>query len=364
MNKKIVFYHLLNNYTGSPLILRNIIEIALQEGYEVDVYTSSGKGFLSDIDGVNYFNNFYRRSGYRSLTFFSFFFSQFFLILPLLFKYRKADTIFYVNTILPFVNILVGRLLGHRVITHVHEYEIQPKSLNNFLFGIVRKYSSDIVAVSEFLKSNPFLRNRDVEVIYNCVSSSFEEKAIVKMAPNLKFNLLMLASLRPYKGIMEFLELSKRLPDLSFTLVVSESEKEVKDFLTRNPIPKNFQLHAVQKDVHPFYQNADLILNLTKPRETIETFGMTVLEGMYYGLPAIVPPIGGITELVVHGKNGFQYSCENLNEIETTIQFLANNPREWQRINKNVLTFKEKFSRPVFKDQINILLNKQLNNFS
>jgi len=346
---KIVFFHLLNNYTGSPLVLKNILEVVLEEGYEVDIYSSSGKGFLSEIAGVNYFHNYYRRSRHRSLTFFTFFLSQFLLSLHILFKYRKSNALFYVNTVLPFGAILIGKILGIRVITHVHEYEVSPRALNNFLFTIVSRYSSEIVTVSEFLKGNPFFHKREVNVIYNCVSRSFEEKAVEKSQPNSQFNLLMLASLRPYKGIMEFLALSNMLPGYTFTLVVSENQSEVDAFTAKNSIPSNFRIHAVQMNVHPFYKNADLVLNLTRSKETVETFGMTILEGMYYGLPAIVPTIGGITELVEDGVNGFLINSCNLQKIKQTILHLANHPNEWKILHQNSLEKKEKFSRATFK---------------
>lgn len=328
------------------------MELAVKEGYNVDLYSNNGSGFLSDINGVSYFKNHYYRSNFRILTLISFFFSQLIILFPLYLRYRKIKPVFYVNTILPFGGILVGRFLGLKVVTHVHEFEIKPKRFNDFLFEIVSRYSSKIVVVSEFLKSNPYLQNSDVEVIYNCVSLSFSENARERTVPNKKLNVLMLASLRPYKGIYEFIKLSKNLPQVTFTLVVSDSQSEVDGFIKKNDIPINFQLVAVQKDVHPFYRNADLIVNLSRPEEWIETFGMTILEGMYYGLPAIVPTVGGITELVDHGVNGFQISCENLNDIENKIQLLANDPSEWQRLNKNVLIFKQRFSRVAFKDKM------------
>ena len=128
MPQKIVFFHLLNNFTGSPQIFSSVINTAKQDGFEVKLYTSNTEGFLSDLETET---NFYRRSEHRILTLFSFFFSQFLLSIKLLVKNKRADGIYYINTILPFGAILMGRLLGKRVITHVHEYEISPKLLSN-----------------------------------------------------------------------------------------------------------------------------------------------------------------------------------------------------------------------------------------
>ena len=221
MPQRIAFFHLLNNYTGSPQILSSVINTAQDNGDEVQLYTSSTEGFLS---GFKSNNNFYKRSEHRILTLFSFFISQFLLAIKLLFE-NKKDEIYYVNTILPFGAILIGRLLGKRVITHVHEYEISPKLLSNFLFWVVRKFSSEVIVVSKFLESNPNLEGANVTVIYNCVTCEFEKKSKGFIKTSQGFEVLMLASLRPYKGLSEFIELARRVPNGTFTLVLSDEKR-------------------------------------------------------------------------------------------------------------------------------------------
>ena len=54
MEKKIIFFHLLNNYSGSPNILSLVIKGLVEEGYKIELYTSKNEGFLSDIEGVTY----------------------------------------------------------------------------------------------------------------------------------------------------------------------------------------------------------------------------------------------------------------------------------------------------------------------
>lgn len=47
------------------------------------------------------------------------------------------------------------------------------------------------------------------------------------------------------------------------------------------------------------------MLNLSNPFLCVETFGMTILEAMAYGVPSIAPNIGGPIELIEDGYNGF-----------------------------------------------------------
>lgn len=358
MPKKIVFFHLLNNFTGSPLVLRNVIEIARDNGFEVELYTSNTEGFLTGISGITYHPNFYKRSEVRILTLFSFFLSQCLLSFLTLFNQRSSHSIFYVNTILPFGSIITGKILGRKVITHVHEYEISPKALSNFLFWVVRKFSSEVVLVSNFLKSNPKIQGTKSRVIYNCVTEDFERNVNRISDKKLGFKVLMLASLRPFKGIYEFIELAGKIPETQFVLVLSDESGEVAKFERENSIPENLKIFPVQKDVHFFYNSSSLVMNLAHKDKWVETFGLTVLEGMYYGLPAIVPTSGGITELVDTGINGFQIDYTRLDLIEGEIRKMMGNKNYWEKLSQEAFSKKEDFSRKAFKSQILQLLGK------
>lgn len=358
MQKKIVFFHLLNNFTGSPLILRNVIEIARDNGFEVELYTSDTEGFLTGISGITYHPNFYKRSEIRLLTLFSFFTSQFLLFFSTLFHQRNSHSIFYVNTILPFGSILIGKVLGKKVVSHIHEYEINPKALSNFLFWVVRKFSSEVVLVSNFLKSNPNIQGTKSRVIYNCVTEDFERNVKIISDEKSAFKVLMLASLRPYKGIYEFIKLAENLPEAQFELILSDEYGEVAIFENENSIPDNLKIFPVQKDVQSFYQSSSLLINLTQRDKVVESFGLTVLEGMYYGLPAIVPTAGGITELVDSGVNGFQIDYTRLDLIEEEIRKMMGNKNYWGKLSQEAIRKKEGFSRKAFKSQILQLLDK------
>src|SRR5690606_21533697 len=106
-------------------------------------------------------------------------------------------------------------------------------------------------------------------------------------------DILMVCSLRVYKGVDIFMELARNLPKHSFTLVVSAESNEIERYFKGRDLPGNLLILPTQKDLHQFYSKANLVLNLTIPDQCIETFGLTVLEAISYGIPAIVPPVGG-----------------------------------------------------------------------
>ena len=335
--------------------MANVLEVAIKNKIDYKLYTSNTEGFLSKFRSKS---NFYKRSEIRLLTLFSFFFSQFLLAIRIVLTNKKEEDTFYINTILPFGAILVGRLLNKRVITHVHETEITPRLLSRFLFWAVRNFSSKVVVVSKFLQNNPSLEGIETQVIYNCVTADFEALAIEKRDVGKVFNVLMLASLRPYKGINEFIQLADLNRKQSFTLILSDSKREVDDFFADRQLPNNLRVLPVQKEVSAFYKNASLIVNLAHPDKWVETFGMTVLEGMHYGLPAIVPTVGGITELVEEGVNGFQINYTDLKEISSKIELMDRDHSIWENLSRGALLRKTEFSRKTFERQILDLLER------
>lgn len=145
----------------------------------------------------------------------------------------------------------------------------------------------------------------------------------------------MICSLKEYKGVFEFVKLAGSLPDIKFELVVNATFEALSDFFKDTTIPKNLKIFPVQRNVHAFYSRAFMVLNLSHPDKWVETFGLTALEAMCYGVPVIVPPVGGIAELVQHGVNGFRIDVREFITIKSTIKRLWSSSDEYQRFSVN-----------------------------
>lgn len=348
---KIVAVHLLNDYSGSPKVLMQLTKGWVQRGFEVVLATCSNReGFLSDLKGVQYLNYWYKWKANPLLRLLNFMASQSILFFKLLRIIERKDTI-YVNTVLPFGAALAGKIRGCRVIYHIHETSMKPRILKAFLFGLMRWTASDVVYVSHYLQKQEPTKGKPTHVLYNALESNFLSIARkIKRTPRTPRNILMVCSLKGYKGVNEFIALAKLNAHLQFKLVVNASQSEANDFQNGITLTSNISISPTQINLHPFYQWADIILNLSKPDEWIETFGLTIIEGMAYGLPAIVPPIGGIVEIVKDGVNGFWADCrdmENLNKrlndlCSSTIYeaFSTNSFEMANRFQENVFHFK------------------------
>jgi L-malate glycosyltransferase len=314
---RIFAFHLLNDLSGSPKVLSQLLRGWVKDGYDVQLYTSlHQKGFLSDIEGVNYHNGWYRFKSNPFLRLIYFTLSQIVLFFNMMRQLKKTDLV-YVNTVLPFGAALLGKIKGCRVIYHIHESTVNPAVLKWFLFTVVKHTASDIINVSKYVQNSHGLVDIANHLVYNSIDKSFLEKVLPKVPAENPKNVLMVCSLKAYKGLFEFLNLAAENEEYFFCLVLNASQTEIDSFFKGYEIPKNLIIYHSQTNLHPFYQWADVVLNLSRMDGWVETFGLTIVEGMAYGLPAIVPPVGGILEVIEDGITGFAVDArdsQRLNE--------------------------------------------------
>lgn len=342
---RIVFIHLLNNYSGSPKVLSVLLrELAAKNEYRLKVLTSSGPGFLSDIAGVEYAGDGYRFFRNRILRLASWCWAQtrlFFTILGM----SGRNTLFYVNTIMPIGAVWACRITGKRMVYHVHENMRQSKPL----YGVCRRTyalcNRKTIFVSRYLE-NSAVNFRDSKVIYNSLDREFCEAATVcrhtgKMEAGR--TVLMVASLKRYKGVYEFAELAKRFADFPFVLVVSAEPHEVKRFTDEVRASENLTVYPLQTNLHPFYRQARVVMQLSHPEECVETFGLTILEAMTYGVPVIGPNAGGPAEIIRHGVDGFLVNPLDLDEVSRRLKVLLTDEARYEQFVRNAGTRASEF---------------------
>lgn len=318
----IVFVHLLNDSSGSPRVLKSVISSLQNTETKMLLYIGSdGSGVLSETE-IQVRKFWYRRSRIKLLTLFSYVISQ----LSLFFRLITAKDIdrralIYVNTMLPFGAALYGWLSGRKVIFHVHETSITPELFKRFLVGIVRLTSSLNIYVSDTHRTLLPMPGTPYRRIYNCIDSAILKVAeSTTYAPrrNGAFVVMLIASLRDYKGLPEYLELARSLemsPDIQFELLVNDEQLEVNRYFEGLSVPRNIFISSRVNDPTPFYKKASLLLNLSRVDMWVETFGLTILEAMAFGVPVIAPPVGGPVEIVRNGVEGYIVDSRNSDEL-------------------------------------------------
>ncbi|HRH50831.1 MAG TPA: glycosyltransferase [Panacibacter sp.] len=358
--QRIVAVHLLNDRSGSPLVFRQAL-ITLSKNNRVDLYTAtpSGDGFLSNIPGINQHNIFYKWHSNKFILLALFLFAQTYLFVKILFNISRKDTL-YINTLLPFGAALAAKLRGCKVVYHIHEVSVKPQGLKNFLTTVAEKTALEIIFVSNFVKEQFNFIKPVIKVVYNTLPENFieETKLVANNNKLWPFTVLMLCSLKKYKGIYEFVDLSKKLPHINFILVLNAAEKDMETFRQSVNAPANCFMFSAKSDTVPFYKLCHLVVNLSNPDEWIETFGMTVLEAMQCGRPVIVPPAGGVTELVHEGQDGFYVNSSNMEELSRKVELLASSPDMYKKMADTASKNAANFSPLRFNGSIDMIFQK------
>jgi len=364
MAKKIVCIHLFNNYSGSPKVLMQVMNILITRGYDVDLITNKSEGFLSGLEGINYHYVSYKWKKNELLTLIYFIIAQIQLFCKVIKWYRNIDSIFYINTITPFGAAIACKLCKKSIIYHVHEKYIKSNLLHKICEYVYDKSNCYSIFVSKYLQESYLDKLTKSSVIYNSLEQTYKD-VVAEFTKNRTIKpttILMVCSLRRFKGIYEFITLSAMLPKCKFELVVNATETEVEHFKNENPLSSNLYIFGSQSNLHPFYQRAKLLLNLSDPNLWIETFGLTILEAMAYGIPSIVPNVGGPIELVTNESNGYLIHPKELNDIKQKIESLMEDDNLYNCFSKNAILKSNDFDINKMTSQIiRIIENIQYN---
>lgn len=358
----IVFCHLLNDRSGSPAVLRSTLDaLDAREGGLLFV-GSQGRGVLDEA-GVPTRRYWYRRSRHRIVTLFTYVASQIAL-------YRAlsratdipSDAVVFVNTLLPIAAMLWGHRTQRRVVVHVHEVSITPGPLRRLLTRCAGRSADLLLYVSNDHRARLPIEGPPALIVPNPVGAALVARADghAPRQDRQQFQILMLASLRGYKGISEFMALAEQLQDrkdISFDLVLNAEADDVATFAKRHRNAANVTIHPRTDDPAKFYRSADLVLNLSRVDEWIETFGLTLVEAMTFGLPVIAPPVGGPVEIVTHGTDGYCIDSRDGAALHEAVLKLADDPKTYDAMARAARKRAQDFSFEAYAAALRAALN-------
>ena len=346
---KIVAFHIYNDYSGSPKVLSMVLRGLLSRGYNIDLLTSVKGGALDELEdykNIHIYRHYYKFGRNKIIQFCRYLYTQIYAFIFVFRYFSKKDIVLYLNTIMPIGAALAGKITRKRVIYHYHENAHVKGIFYKVLTFIMQKLADDVICVSEYQRS--FLkRKKNIYVIPNALPIDFENKCefVAKQSRDRK-TVLMLSSLKLYKGVIEFIRLSQLLPQYKFELVINDTNENIDKFIHENniEISENLKVWDRQTNVLPFYERSSLVVNMSNKKMFVETFGLTALEAMTAGIPVIVPTVGGIAEMVTDGYNGYKVDAEDLNNLKEKIQVILDNKKEYEKLRKNAMEFATKFS--------------------
>lgn len=251
---------------------------------------------------------------------------------------------------------LAGRLFRVPVLCHVrwipvdNTFEI---SIVKFILKLTKPY---VIAISKtVVEAYGLQNNNQMRIIYNGFiiprinQEKVRETIKVWQIPNDSQILLALGRLEEWKGqdyvIRAFHAYLKQTGKKNiFLFIVGDNlvvpENKYKEYL-----------HALTKELH-LSKRIIFTGHVLNPHDYIaasrlvfhssitpEPFGRVVVEAMMLGKPVIASNIGGPTEVITHGKNGYLCNFKNIESIVTSINHILSDDAHYNEVSKNALTY-------------------------
>ncbi len=153
--------------------------------------------------------------------------------------------------------------------------------------------------------------------------------------------------------------------DIAFDLVLNAEPSEFRTFCSRNAVAENVTVHPRTSDPTIYYACSDLVLNLSRVDQWIETFGLTLAEAMSFGIPVIAPSVGGPTELISHGVEGYCIDSRDGAALRDAVLALADDPENYAAKSRAALARARDFSFDAYvvalRDALDTLVQKDAN---
>ena len=261
-------------------------------------------------------------------------------ILFKLMQLRKRIDVVHVpytsNSPLAYPMLLAKKLFDIPYIITIHGggmYPWKPKTPHKLFF----QHADAIVAVSETIKEEYERRSgRKIEVIPSLIP--FRESKIPKNELRNKYGfsdndmiILSLGSIKRIKGsnilLDVFLKLGKEYIEKNNLKLLYVGDGPMKPLLERKVNESGFDEYVKffgntpYEKVPEMYKLADIYIIPS----LFESFGISVAEAMFNGLPIIGTNVYGVNNLINHEKNGLLFRKEDRDDLKGKIKELVEN---------------------------------------
>ena len=147
------------------------------------------------------------------------------------------------------------------------------------------------------------IKKEQLKLIYNSVKIRDSKKKIVR---NKSVRVMFLANLIPYKNHKLVIEACKSIKKLNFQIdIVGDGDKkyikELQNLILKYDMTEKFKFYGKCKSLNELLNKSDI--GILPSNE--EGFSNSILEYMAQKLPVIATDVGGNSEVIKHGYNGY-----------------------------------------------------------
>lgn len=200
-----------------------------------------------------------------------------------------------------------------------------------------------------------------IKTVYNFINPQSFHPGLRRARPESLSNRLVIihasnlrAVKRPVDVIEIFANVYKKLGDQVELQIVGEGplQDEMVSRAEQLGIEESVHFLGVRSDVGELIASADVLLLPSQQ----ESFGLVALEAMACGVPVVASRVGGLPEVIDHGRSGFLFEAGNTIEAGEQVLEILENKELAKSLSKEGLNDAiEKFSMTKIVDQYEAL---------
>jgi glycosyltransferase involved in cell wall biosynthesis len=253
-------------------------------------------------------------------------------------RFRRCELV-YINTSVIADHILAARLFPDRAVLHVHE--IPQGATRRVLRAMVRWSGAEVIFNSRATEAAFALpAGTRAHVIYNGIAGP-EQPEPVSYDGARRLRLLMLGRISRIKGQEVLLDALALLPAetrarIELRIVGSAFEDPAREAALRARAAEACALDGAGSplvsvapftaDTAPLYRWADIVI---VPSRLPESLGRVAIEAMSYGRPVLASDIGGLAEVVEHGRTGWLVAPDRAGALAARLAEIVAAPSAW-----------------------------------
>lgn len=235
------------------------------------------------------------------------------------------------------------------------------KPFEDLIDRMVEKYSKNIVSVSNNCLNSlnlrkGFIGSKKLLYIQNGIQDPSKESLNQPFLNTNNPYCLMLATYEPRKGhtflLNAFKEVSYDFPELELRIHGDGSEKQkatVNNEINRLKLGHRVFLGDHVQDIASLYMNASILL---VPSQEYESFGLTIIEAMAFGVPIVATDVGGMPEVLSDSNAGYICSKDDPSEFAEAIKKIIKDKNLSEQMSLNGRkTFVDKFTATKMANQ-------------
>lgn len=261
--------------------------------------------------------------------------------------------------------IIAGRLLGKKIVWHIHGDGAYSK-------GQLTRYFNDVdtfISISHFSTGNAINSGIPAEkiiTIHNPTGTALGAiDQSIKLAMQATYNIPLgvpvvgiFGRLINWKGQLEFLKAAEYVlktdAKVHFLVVGGDGEnfgsytQTLHNFVAKHGLTQNVSFTGYVKNTNEHYQLCDIVVHASiEP----EPFGLVIIEAMQNGAAVIVADTGAAPELVVQGETGIIANPKDTQALADAILFLVANEQQREEYAKAARDYVEVNMSPAYYAQ-------------